>query len=57
MTDAKPDPNDRNTPKHNDDKPSPAGPHDRPDLTDADKTPGTGSLPEPKGDDADAGVG
>ncbi|CAL74777.1 conserved hypothetical protein [Bradyrhizobium sp. ORS 278] len=25
----------------------PAGPHARPDLTDRDKTPGTGMLPEP----------
>jgi hypothetical protein len=26
---------------------NPAGPHARPDLTDPDKTPGTGMLPEP----------
>jgi hypothetical protein len=26
---------------------NPAGPHARPDLTDEDKTPGTGMLPEP----------
>lgn len=27
--------------------PNPAGPHVRPDLTDQDKTPGSGVLPEP----------
>jgi len=29
------------------DAPNPAGPHARPELTDEDKTPGTGMLPEP----------
>lgn len=33
----------------------PAGPHARPDLTDREKTPGTGSLPDDKDGDSDVG--
>ena len=37
-------------------KPMPAeGPHARPDLTDQEKTPGTGSLPKSGGKEADVG--
>jgi hypothetical protein len=36
------------------DKPA-AGPHAREDLTDRDKTPGTGALPDANGEDADVG--
>jgi hypothetical protein len=32
-----------------------AGPHAKPHLTDKDKTPGTGSLPDPDAKEADAG--
>lgn len=32
-----------------------AGPHAKEELTDKDKTPGTGSLPDGDGEDADAG--
>ena len=32
-----------------------AGPHAKPHLTDKEKTPGTGSLPEPDATEADAG--
>jgi hypothetical protein len=36
----------------------PAGPHAAPDLTDKEKTPGAGTLPEPGGDnDTDAATG
>ncbi|TDK39152.1 hypothetical protein E2F50_03220 [Rhizobium deserti] len=35
----------------------PAGPHAREDLTDNDKTPGTGALPEANSEDTDAGSG
>ncbi|WAJ29225.1 hypothetical protein [Antarcticirhabdus aurantiaca] len=38
-------------------KSPPAGPHARPDLTDPDKTPGTGSLPDADKDEADASTG
>ena len=34
-----------------------AGPHAREDLTDKDKTPGTGALPEANSKDTDAGSG
>lgn len=38
--------------------PSPAGPHARPDLTNEEATPGTGSLPDGRrGGDADPGSG
>jgi hypothetical protein len=33
----------------------PAGPHAREDLIDNEKTPGTGSLPDPQGGEADVG--
>ena len=33
----------------------PEGPHARADLTDTDKTPGTGSLPDPSKHEADIG--
>ena len=33
----------------------PAGPHARPDLTDKEKTPGTGSLPEDSAEDGEVG--
>jgi hypothetical protein len=33
----------------------PAGPHAKPELTDADATPGAGSLPDPEGDPESAG--
>ena len=33
----------------------PAGPHARPDLTDYEKTPGTGSLPDDTDAEADVG--
>jgi hypothetical protein len=33
----------------------PAGPHARPDLTDNEKTPGTGSLPDDTGKNGDVG--
>jgi hypothetical protein len=36
------------------DKPA-AGPHAREDLTDREKTPGTGALPDANGEDADVG--
>jgi hypothetical protein len=37
-------------------KPAPAaGPHAKKELTDMDKTPGTGSLPDPATDETDAG--
>ena len=32
-----------------------AGPHAKPHLTDKDKTPGTGSLPDPDAKETDAG--
>jgi hypothetical protein len=32
-----------------------AGPHAREDLTDKEKTPGTGALPDGNGEDADVG--
>lgn len=32
----------------------PAGPHAKPELTDKDKTPGTGSLPDPSDKDQDS---
>ncbi|MBN9024278.1 hypothetical protein [Kaistia sp. MMO-174] len=35
----------------------PEGPHARPDLTDYDKTPGTGSLPDPDTKGVDIGPG
>jgi hypothetical protein len=44
-------PREENTP----DKTPPAGPHAREDLVDRQKTPGTGSLPDPEGGDADVG--
>ncbi|WP_137136760.1 hypothetical protein [Rhizobium sp. FKY42] len=33
----------------------PAGPHARDELTDEEKTPGTGALPDKEADDVDAG--
>jgi hypothetical protein len=39
-------PKSRRDAKRTDQKPSPAGPHDKPELTDPAKTPGTGILPE-----------
>lgn len=33
----------------------PAGPHASPELTDEEKTPGTGSLPDSQGGEADVG--
>lgn len=35
----------------------PEGPHARPDLTDYEKTPGTGSLPDPNTKGIDIGPG
>ncbi|MFI5409441.1 hypothetical protein [Kaistia sp. UC242_56] len=35
----------------------PEGPHARPDLTDNEKTPGTGSLPDPDTKGVDIGPG
>lgn len=35
----------------------PAGPHSRHELSDAEKTPGTGALPEMGGGEVDPGVG
>ncbi|MCX5520396.1 hypothetical protein OSH10_18300 [Kaistia defluvii] len=35
----------------------PEGPHARPDLTDKEKTPGTGSLPDPDTKGVDIGPG
>lgn len=35
----------------------PEGPHARPDLTDHEKTPGTGSLPDPDTKGVDIGPG
>jgi hypothetical protein len=39
------------------DKPSPAGPHEQARLTDSDKTPGTGALPDPKKPEDDGATG
>ena len=39
------------------DKLPPAGPHAKPELTDYEKTPGTGSLPDDKNKEADIGPG
>jgi hypothetical protein len=41
------------------DEPPPAGPHETPDQTDREKTPGTGALPEEptQGDEADPASG
>ncbi len=36
-------------------KPRPEGPHAREDLTDREKTPGTGSLPDDQGAEGDVG--
>jgi len=36
---------------------SPAGPHAREELTDNDKTPGAGTLPEPREGEVDPGAG
>lgn len=36
---------------------NPAGPHAQKDLTDKSKTPGAGTLPEPKAGDVDPGAG
>lgn len=36
-------------------KTPPAGPHDKEHLIDREKTPGTGSLPEPDAQETDAG--
>ena len=33
----------------------PAGPHDKPELTDNEKTPGAGSLPDQEGGEVDGG--
>lgn len=38
-------------------KPSAAGPHEEPHLTDESRTPGTGALPDKQDGEADAGVG
>ena len=38
---------DRKTPPPASKDPPPAGPHDKPGLTDEQKTPGTGALPKP----------
>lgn len=40
-----------------DDKTSPAGTHDKPELTDHHKTPGTGMLSEEQGDEVDGPSG
>lgn len=51
-------PNDRQdkAPKRTDGtKMPPEGPHARDDLTDEEKTPGTGSLPDRRGGEADVG--
>ena len=44
-----------NTNEENKDKLPPAGPHASPELTDNEKTPGTGSLPDGEGGEADVG--
>jgi hypothetical protein len=49
----KPKPEDRAETKP--DNQHPAGPHARPDLTDYEKTPGTGSLPDDTDAEADVG--
>ena len=38
-------------------KPSPAGPHEKPGLTNPDATPGTGALPDPKKPEDDGATG
>jgi len=51
------------TPKRDENKPSkasdipPAGPHAKPSLTDNEKTPGAGSLPDGHGKDVTPGSG
>jgi hypothetical protein len=40
-----------------DEKTPPAGPHAKPELTDRDKTPGSGALPDKHQPDADGGTG
>ncbi|MCX5570188.1 hypothetical protein [Kaistia nematophila] len=54
-------PDDRNVPDREDAKQAvpmpPEGPHARPDLTDHEKTPGTGSLPGPATEGVDIGPG
>jgi hypothetical protein len=53
--DAKPDEPDHKPGKDAPSTMPPAGPHARPDLIDNEKTPGTGSLPDPQGGEADVG--
>jgi len=40
-----------------DEKISPAGPHDKPELTDHHKTPGSGVLPDKDGDEVEGPTG
>lgn len=47
----------KKAPKPSPRKMPPEGPHARPDLTDHDKTPGTGSLPDPDTKGVDIGPG
>lgn len=42
-------------PTRPDDPVPPAGPHSRPELTDNEKTPGTGSLPDDTSSEGDVG--
>jgi hypothetical protein len=54
--------NDAKHPKANrrrkgDEKLPPAGAHDRPELTDSEKTPGSGVMPEPDPKDVEAPSG
>lgn len=45
-------------PKTDDEKKPPAaGPHAKPELTDHEKTPGAGTLPDGDGQEADPGAG
>lgn len=55
MNDQKTD--DHDGAKRQPEKLPPAGPHAKPELTDHEKTPGTGSLPDDKNGEADIGPG
>lgn len=50
------DSSDKNRPSKAKDIP-PAGPHDKPELVDNEKTPGSGALPPQDSKDIDAGTG
>lgn len=49
--DATPERNPREADTNGTSKPSPAGPHDTPELTNPIATPGSGTLPSPRHDD------